>query len=81
MSGASAADMRKEYQLHGLAESDLDADPIVQFGRWFDEALAANLPEPNAMTLATATPEGRPSARMVLLKGFDARGFVLFTHY
>jgi pyridoxamine 5'-phosphate oxidase len=77
----SAADMRKEYMRQGLAESDLDTDPIVQFGRWFDEALAANLIEPNAMTLATATPEGRPSARMVLLKGYDARGFVLFTHY
>lgn len=81
MSGISAADMRKEYQRHGLSESDIDPDPIVQFGRWFDEALAANLPEPNAMTLATATAEGRTSARMVLLKGYDARGFVLFTHY
>jgi pyridoxamine 5'-phosphate oxidase len=81
MSAHSAADLRKEYRLRGLAESDLDADPIVQFGRWFGDALAANLPEPNAMTLATATPEGRPSARMVLLKGYDARGFVLFTHY
>ncbi len=80
-SSTSAADLRKDYQLKGLAESDLDPDPITQFGRWFEEALAANLPEPNAMTLATATPEGRPSARMVLLKGYDPRGFVLFTHY
>ncbi|HEX5974986.1 MAG TPA: pyridoxamine 5'-phosphate oxidase, partial [Rubrobacteraceae bacterium] len=65
----------------GLTESDADSDPIAQFRRWFGEALAADLHEPNAMILATATPDGRPSARVVLLKGFDERGFVFYTNY
>ncbi len=73
--------LRTEYRLAGLDRAALDPDPVVQFGRWFDEAVRAGLPEPNAMTLATASAEGRPSARMVLLKGFDARGFVFFTNY
>ena len=77
----SVADLRKEYTRQGLLESDVDADPFVQFERWVSQALAAQLPEPNAMTLATATPEGRPSARTVLIKGVDARGFVFFTNY
>lgn len=75
------ADLRKDYTQRGLHETDVDDDPFVQFGRWFDEALAAQLPEPNAMTLATATPDGKPSARIVLLKGYDARGFVFYTNY
>ena len=75
------ADLRKEYMRRGLSESELDPDPIRQFQRWFDEATGAGLIEPNAMTLATATPDGRPSARMVLLKGFDARGFIFYTNY
>ena len=75
------ADLRKEYMLHGLRKADLDPNPIAQFRVWFDQALAAGLPEPNAMTLATATPDGRPSARMVLIKGVDARGFVFYTNY
>ncbi len=75
------ADLRKEYIQRGLSEADLDPDPIVQFRCWFDEAYAAGLPEPNAMTLATATNDGRPSARVVLLKGYDQRGFVFFTNY
>ena len=75
------ADLRREYMLHGLSEVDAASDPFLQFRRWFDDALAARLPEPNAMTLATATPEGRPSARMVLLKEFDQRGFVFYTNY
>ena len=75
------ADLRKEYSQHGLLETEVNPDPIVQFQRWFAQALAANLPEPNAMTLATATPEGRPSARTVLIKGVDAGGFVFFTNY
>jgi pyridoxamine 5'-phosphate oxidase len=75
------ARLRKEYTRAGLTESAADPDPIVQFRRWFDEVLAADLHEPNAMTLATATPEGRPSARIVLLKGFDERGFVFYTNY
>jgi pyridoxamine 5'-phosphate oxidase len=77
----SVADLRKEYTRSGLSESDALPDPINQFRHWFDEALAANLHEPNAMTLATATPDGRPSARIVLLKGYDGRGFVFYTNY
>jgi pyridoxamine 5'-phosphate oxidase len=77
----SVADLRKEYRLNGLSESDLDPDPLRQFGIWFDQALAADLAEPNAMTLATATPDGRPSARIVLIKGVDARGFLFYTNY
>ena len=75
------AGLRKEYTSTGLMEADAHPDPIEQFRRWFDEALAANLYEPNAMTLATATREGRLSARVVLLKGFDERGFVFYTNY
>jgi pyridoxamine 5'-phosphate oxidase len=77
----SVADLRKEYALRGLSEADLAADPLAQFQLWFDEAQAARVPEPNAMTLATATPDGLPSARVVLLKGVDARGFVFYTNY
>lgn len=77
----SPAELRKEYMRRGLSESELDPDPIRQFQRWFDEATSAGLIEPNAMTLATATRDGHPSARMVLLKGFDARGFVFYTNY
>jgi pyridoxamine 5'-phosphate oxidase len=75
------AHLRTEYKRATLDESHVDADPLVQFARWFEEALNAKLPEPNAMTLATAGSDGRPSARIVLLKGFDARGFVFFTNY
>ena len=73
--------LRKEYTRAGLDESDAALDPIEQFRGWFDDALAANLHEPNAMTIATATPEGHPSARIVLIKGFDERGFVFYTNY
>ncbi len=72
--------LRKEYTQAGLHESDAASDPIEQFRKWFGEALAANLHEPNAMTLATATPDGRPAARVVLLKGYDERGFVFYTN-
>ena len=75
------ADLRKDYAQLGLSEADLLADPIAQFRVWFDQAIAAELPEPNAMTLATCTPDGRPSARIVLLKGIDERGFAFFTNY
>jgi pyridoxamine 5'-phosphate oxidase len=75
------ANMRKEYLWGGLSETDMDADPIRQFEAWFQHAVAANLPEPNAMTLATATPEGQPSARIVLLKAYGASGFTFFTNY
>lgn len=77
----SVSDLRKDYTLQGLREADADLDPFKQFQKWFDQALAAQLPEPNAMTLATATEDGLPSARMVLLKNFDERGFVFYTNY
>lgn len=75
------ADLRKDYSLAGLVEKDLARDPYRQFEKWFQEAEAAKIPEPNAMTLATATREGRPAARTVLLKGLDGRGFVFFSNY
>ena len=75
------AALRQEYMRAGLHERDLAPDPFVQFGSWFDEALRSGIALPNAMTLATATRAGRPSARTVLLKSFDASGFVFFTHY
>lgn len=77
----SIADLRTEYKRGALDEAHADPDPIRQFQRWFDEALAAAVAEPNAMVLATADAAGKPSARVVLLKGFDARGFVFFTNY
>ena len=75
------ADLRNEYSRAGLDESSLRPDPVAQFRGWFEDAIAADLHEPNAMTLATATPDGRPSARVVLLKGYDERGFVFYTNY
>ncbi|PAW63267.1 MAG: pyridoxamine 5'-phosphate oxidase [Opitutia bacterium Tous-C1TDCM] len=75
------ADQRKEYSLAGLVEKDLARDPFRQFEKWFQEAEAAKLTEPNAMTLATVGKDGRPSARTVLLKGLDGRGFVFFSNY
>lgn len=77
----SIADLRREYSSRALNEQEADADPIVQFRRWFDEALAAALVDANAMTLATASADGRPSARIVLLKDVDASGFVFYTNY
>jgi len=81
MDNMSLANLRKDYTLYGLSETDVDADPLKQFQVWFNDALAANVVEPNAMILATATKDGRPSARTVLLKGFDERGFVFYTNY
>lgn len=75
------ADLRKDYTLQGLSKSEVDSNPFVQFRRWFDQALAAKLTEPNAMTVATTTVDGKPSARIVLLKDFDERGFVFYTNY
>ncbi|HKQ39512.1 MAG TPA: pyridoxamine 5'-phosphate oxidase [Verrucomicrobiae bacterium] len=75
------AQLRREYTLAGLKEQDLGPDPIVQFQRWFEEALSSGIVEPNAMVLATADSKGRPSSRIVLLKQVDARGFVFFTNY
>jgi pyridoxamine 5'-phosphate oxidase len=65
----------------GLSEGDVDPDPLVEFGRWYALAQESGVPQPDAMTLATATPDGGPSARMVLLKGVDDGGFVFFTNY
>ena len=70
-----------EYPLGGLSEADLDPDPFRQFARWFELALVGGSPDPHAMTLATATRDGIPSARMVLLNSFDERGFVAYTNY
>ncbi len=75
------AELRKEYALAGLSEKDLARDPVRQFEKWFQEVEAAKIPEPNAAVLATAARDGRPSARMVLLKGVDGRGFVFYTNY
>lgn len=75
------AELRRSYQLGGLAEADLAADPIAQFGRWLEAAIKAELPEPNAMVLATAGTDGQPSARTVLLKGYDEHGFTFFTNH
>lgn len=77
----SVADLRREYTLNGLRKSSLDRNPVEQFRIWFDQALAANLSDANAMTLATADVHGTPAARIVLLKGFDETGFSFFTNY
>lgn len=73
--------MRTEYARTGLDEAAAGDDPLALFGRWFDEAVAAQLHEPNAMALATTTPDGRPSVRIVLLKGLDGAGLTFFTNY
>lgn len=75
------ADLRQEYASHVLDAEHAADDPIDQFKQWFQEALEAGVPEPNAMTLATATPEGQPSARIVLLKDVGAKGFVFYSNY
>lgn len=75
------SNLRQDYTCQELSENDADPNPFKQFQRWFDQALEAQLTEPNAMTLATATQDGKPSARIVLLKGFDERGFVFYTNY
>jgi pyridoxamine 5'-phosphate oxidase len=77
----SIADLRKEYSQASLSESDVCADPLDQFKLWFDEAARAAVPEPNAMSLATVGEDGRPSLRIVLIKGFDKRGFAWYTNY
>jgi pyridoxamine 5'-phosphate oxidase len=75
------AALRREYARARLDEKDVSHDPVVEFARWFADAQAARAEEPNAMVLATATRDGVPAARVVLLKGFDERGFVFFTDY
>ena len=77
----SIADLRKSYERAELNEGASDDDPMAQFDRWFQQALGAQLPEPNAMTLATVGEDARPSTRIVLIKGYDARGIVWYTNY
>lgn len=78
---SSIADIRKEYKKETLLEKDVETDPIAQFSKWWDEALRSDIEEVNAMTLATAGVDGIPSARIVLLKEYNADGFVFFTNY
>ncbi len=75
------SDQRKSYERDALDETEAASDPLHQFQSWMDEAFAAKVPEPNAMTLATVGADGRPSTRIVLIKGFDSRGIVWFTNY
>jgi pyridoxamine 5'-phosphate oxidase len=77
----SIADIRKEYSRASLSEADVNADPTVQFSTWFDDALKANVPEANAMSVSTVGENGRPSSRILLIKDFDHRGFTWFTNY
>lgn len=81
MSHHSIASIRKDYKQHRLTEADVEKDPITQFSNWWQEALKSEIDEVNAMTLATASADGFPSARIVLLKGYDANGFVFYTNY
>jgi pyridoxamine 5'-phosphate oxidase len=81
MDNEQLAALRKSYERAELNEDASEADPLKQFELWLHQALAAQLPEPNAMTLATVGPDGRPSTRVVLIKGFDARGIVWYTNY
>lgn len=77
----SIADLRKEYSHASLSEAEVDPNPITQFSRWFDEAIRAQVPEANAMSVATVAPNGRPSSRILLIKEFDERGFTWYTNY
>jgi pyridoxamine 5'-phosphate oxidase len=78
---STIADIRSDYRLQSLLEKDVEADPIRQFDKWWQEALRSEITEVNAMTLATASADGVPSARIVLLKAYDERGFVFYTNY
>ncbi len=77
----SIADLRQDYSSQSLLENDVAPEPMLQFDRWWQQVINAQVVEPNAMTLATASSDGLPSARIVLLKGFDQNGFVFFTNY
>src|SRR4051794_36105902 len=77
----SIADLRREYGRHGLSEDEVAPDPVTQLAAWLEQAIAAGVADATAMVLATATPDGRPSARVVLAKGLDARGLAFFTNY
>ncbi len=78
---SSISDIRRDYMLKSFDESDASANPFDQFTSWWDEAISADIDEVNAMTLATVTPQGNPTARIVLLKGYTQEGFVFFTNY
>ena len=75
------AGLRREYETQGLRRAEMHPDPIEQFATWFSTAVNSAIPDANAISLATATPDGQPIVRVVLLKGFDQRGFVFFTNY
>jgi pyridoxamine 5'-phosphate oxidase len=77
----SIADIRKDYQLKSLSEQEVDQNPFAQFSVWWNEAVQSDIVEVNAMTLSTVTSTGKPSSRIVLLKGYDEEGFVFFTNY
>src|SRR5215831_7016130 len=77
----NVASIRKDYSQRALVESEIDSDPIKQFAKWWQDALDAEIVEVNAMTLATASADGMPSARVMLLKGFSEKGFMFFTNY
>lgn len=77
----SIADIRTEYSRSSLSEDDVAADPFDQFSKWFAEAITAQVPEPNAMSVSTVNADGRPSCRILLIKEFDRRGFTFFTNY
>jgi len=79
--GKNLADLRKSYEREKLEEADVAQDPLEQFTRWMQQAIDAQIPEPNAMTLATVSKENRPSTRPVLIKGCDGRGIVWYTNY
>lgn len=81
MLNQKVADLRKDYKLASLDEQDVAPSPLQQFGKWWNDATSSEIDEPNAMTLATSTPDGRPSARIVLLKSFSEEGFLFFTNY
>ena len=78
---STIADIRKEYKLQTLSEKDILQDPLAQFDKWWQEAINAGIEEPNAMTLATSAADGMPDARIVLLKGFNEKGFAFYTNY
>jgi pyridoxamine 5'-phosphate oxidase len=78
---STIADIRKEYKLQVLSEEDILKDPYAQFSKWWHEVINAGIDEPNAMTLATASADGMPDGRIVLLKGFDEKGFAFYTNY
>ena len=81
MDRTDLADLRRDFESHGLLESEVAANPFAQFSAWMNDALSADIIDPNAMTVSTVGGDGRPSARVVLLKFFDDQGFVFFTNY